>query len=315
MKVSVIVPVYNLESFIGPCLDGLVCQNTTFDYEIIVANDCSTDNSLNIINAYARDYPNLIRVINQSENKGLAENMVALIGAVKGKYVAYIDGDDIALPSKLQVQADYLDANQDCAMVYHESDVFDSATGETTHHYVAGYYNHKYIPEKADITHLIRFGSFFQASSLMLRYHSNMRKTVDARCKIILDQPFQVLNAGYLNGKIGSIEQVLGRYRIHSNSFGAQTLKDYSRREQVLNDQIQAISNGAKFGVAPHCIEQGKAHYYMATAMYFLKMGEVQLFDKYISLSAQTDWRFDERHAFLVKHKACLDTCQSVFNF
>ncbi|MFC3095071.1 glycosyltransferase family 2 protein [Alteromonas sediminis] len=314
MKVSVIVPVYNLEHYVGPCLEGLVRQKTSFDFEVIVANDCSTDASLSVINSYLTAYPYIIKVIEQRENKGLAANMLKLLSSATGEYIAYVDGDDMALPGKLQLQADYLDNNPDCSMVYHESEVFDSQSGNITGHYVADYYNHKYIPDKADITHLIRYGSFFQASSLMLRNHPNTDKTVDAKCKIILDQPFQILNAGYLGGSIGRIDKILGQYRIHPDSFGAKTLKDYARREQVLRDQLQAISHGADFYIEQSCIEQGQAHYYLATAMYFLKLGEISLFNKYISLSAQTDWRFDKRHEYLVENRSDVEGCLRVLS-
>ena len=313
MKVSVVVPVYNLENYIGPCLESLLTQETSFDFDVIVANDCSIDGSLDVIHQYAERFPSQVKVIDQPVNKGLAFNMISLLKAASGEYIAYIDGDDLALPGKLQKQSDYLDQHESCGMVYHESEVFDSETDKTTSHYVKDYYNRNYIPEQSDITHLIRYGSYFQASSLMLRRHDSIANTVDDRCKIILDQPFQVLNAGYLNGKIGRINEVLGRYRIHANSFGAMTLKDFSRREQVLHDQIQAISNGQQFGVSEDIIYQGQAHYYMATAMFFLKTGNSERFNKYIDLSAKSDWRFDERHQFLISNKNSIEKCLQIF--
>ena len=313
MKASVIVPVFNLEPFIGPCLESLVNQVVDFDYEIVVANDCSTDNSLDVINAYKQRYPELIKLIDQPVNRGLAVNMRCLLRAAKGQYVAYIDGDDLALSGKLQAQVDFLDNNPDCGMVYHESEVFQSDSGEVTSHYVQDYYNRNYIPEKADISHLIRYGSFFQASSLMIRNHEAITSTVDAGCKIILDQPFQILNAGYLQSKIGRLPQVLGRYRIHAASFGAKTLQDAKRREQVLMDQLQAISHGSIFGVAEELLSQGRAHYYMATAIFFLKLGDIQRFNEYITLSAETSWRFDTRHAFLFDNRSDHVACKKLF--
>ena len=309
MKVSVIVPVYNLEDFIGPCLESLVTQRCNFAFEVIVANDCSTDNSLSIINEYVTRYPSIVRLIDNEQNLRLAKNMKALLAAATGEYIAYVDGDDLALPGKLQRQSDFLDANPDCGLVYHESEIFDSDSGESKGLYVRDYYNRQYIPEIASIEDVVKYGSFFQASSLMIRRHDHLLETVDEQCKIILDQPFQVLNSGFA-GLIGKVDEVLGRYRIHSGSFGAQTLKDYSRREQVLADQLQAISNASKFGVDEAIINQGRAHYYFATAFYFLNRGEEALFQNYIKLSAQYAWYFDDRHTFMVNNSDDFDKCK-----
>ncbi len=309
MKLSVIIPVYNLENYIGDCLSGLLQQDTSFDYELVVANDCSADNSLAIIQDYQAKYPGKIVCINNSQNQRLANNMKILLAAAKGDYIAYMDGDDVALPGKLQAQVDHLDQHPGCSMVYHESEVFDTDTDEVKSHYVRDYYNRKFIPQQANIEHLIRYGSFFQASTLMFRRHSHLVETVDDKCKIILDQPFQVLNAGYLGGTIDRLDKVLGRYRIHSNSFGARTLQDHSRREQVLADQLQAISNGHRFGIDPKVIAEGEAHYYFATAMFFLKLGDQERFQKYIIASYNRNGFFDTRHRYLYENKDDFSSC------
>ncbi|NTS75372.1 glycosyltransferase [Catenovulum sp. SM1970] len=300
LKLSVIVPVYNLENYITECLDGLVEQKVNFNFEIVVANDCSTDNSLAIVQAYQARFPELIRIIDNKVNQRLAQNMRLLLAVAKGEYIAYMDGDDVALPGKLQAQVDYLDNHPDCGMVYHEVEVFDSDTNATKGYYTRNYYNRQYIPQKANIEHVVKYGSFFQASTLMFRRHSHLDKVVDDQCKIILDQPFQVLNAGFLQGSIEGIGEVLGRYRIHANSFGAMTLKDHTRREQVLADQLQAISNARQFNISEDVINQGKAHYYFATALFFLKIDNIVLFEKYLKKSDINGFRFDERHGLAI---------------
>ena len=67
-KVSVIIPVYNAQDYLGRCLDS-VCNQTLKDIEIICVNDCSKDNSLNILNEYAEKYPNM-KVIDCKVNGG-----------------------------------------------------------------------------------------------------------------------------------------------------------------------------------------------------------------------------------------------------
>lgn len=118
-KVSVCVITYNHAAYIGECLQSLVDQKTDFDFEIIVGEDCSTDDTRAIVEAFARKYPDRIRPILHEKNIGGVENYRSVHEEATGDYVAHVDGDDYALPGKLQAQADFLDANPDCQIVWH----------------------------------------------------------------------------------------------------------------------------------------------------------------------------------------------------
>lgn len=91
-RVSVIIPVYNSEEYIGRCLDSVINQ-TYKNIEILAFNDGSKDNSLKILNEYQAKYPNVIKVINQ-ENQGVAKTRNDGIKKATGKYVMFIDNDD-----------------------------------------------------------------------------------------------------------------------------------------------------------------------------------------------------------------------------
>ena len=69
MKVSVYCLVYNHEKYLEKCLEGFVSQETNFDYEVVVHDDASTDNSVNIIKKYASMYPDIIKPIYQKANR------------------------------------------------------------------------------------------------------------------------------------------------------------------------------------------------------------------------------------------------------
>ena len=90
-KVSVIIPVYGVEKYIGKCLDSLVNQ-TLKDIEIIVVNDGTKDNSQKIIDKYAKKYKNIKALIKENGGQGSARNY-GLEHAV-GEYIGYVDGDD-----------------------------------------------------------------------------------------------------------------------------------------------------------------------------------------------------------------------------
>lgn len=91
MKVSIIVPVYNVKKYLSKCLDSLVNQ-TLQDIEIIVVDDGSTDGSSQIIDVYSADYKN-IKVIHK-ENGGLMSAWTVGVRASQGKYIGFVDSDD-----------------------------------------------------------------------------------------------------------------------------------------------------------------------------------------------------------------------------
>lgn len=92
IKISVIVPVYNTEKYLKRCLESIINQNFQ-DIEIIVINDCSTDNSLNLINEYMHLDKRII-LINKEKNEGLSSARNSGIKLAKGEYILHIDSDD-----------------------------------------------------------------------------------------------------------------------------------------------------------------------------------------------------------------------------
>lgn len=314
MKLSVIVPAYNLSPFILECLLSLLSQKTTFDYEVIVCNDCSTDNTLDVIHYLSGAFSQL-KVLHNETNLGLVATMRRLLQATSGDYIAYLDGDDVALPGKLQQQVDYLDQNPGCSLVYHESDVFDSATGKTLKLFSRDYYNARYVPRQSDISHLIRYSVYLQASSIMFRRHHHLLEALEHGCKIICDFPWHIMNAGFLGGSIDRIDQVLGRYRIHSQSFGGQTKANHERRARVADEMAGACSLGAKFAVPADMVLQGRNHIYFSTALYFLKLGEDALFTETIERSVVNELYFDERHRLAYLNRATPERVRTELGF
>lgn len=108
-KVSVIVPAYNVEKYIGRCLDSLVNQ-TLKDIEIIVINDCSKDNTLGIINEYANKYKN-IKTINNKVNCGIGKVRNIGIDKAAGEFIAFIDSDDYVDINMLKECYEYATSN------------------------------------------------------------------------------------------------------------------------------------------------------------------------------------------------------------
>lgn len=109
-KLSIIVPVYNVEKYLHKCLDSLLCQNLSPDeYEIIVVNDGSTDDSGKIADIYAKKFSN-IKVIHK-QNGGLSEARNAGILYSKGKYIQFVDSDDFIESNTLKSLINEIEQN------------------------------------------------------------------------------------------------------------------------------------------------------------------------------------------------------------
>ena len=180
--------------------------------------------------------------------------------------------------------------------------MFDDESGATIKLFTREFYNFRYLRPVGDITDLIRYGCFVNASSIMFRRHERMAEAIDEGCKIILDYPWHILNLSLRPGTLDFIPKVLGRYRFHAQSFGGQTRQAAERREQSLQDLLRACDNAAAFGVSPTLIAQGRAHHLYSAALYFLRQDDTTRFTRFIEQSVAEvatlapDWFFDDRH-------------------
>ena len=100
-KVSIIVPVYNSEKYLRKCLDSLTCQ-TLKDIEILCVDGCSTDSSLQILQEYTQKDPR-VKVIQESENRGLSTGRNTGIKNADGEYIQFVDSDDWIEPDTVEL--------------------------------------------------------------------------------------------------------------------------------------------------------------------------------------------------------------------
>lgn len=121
--VSICCLAYNHEKYIDKTLKGFIEQETTFEYEVLIHDDASSDNTVKIIKEYQRKYPNIIKPIFQVENqtsKGINVQKTYNYPRIKGRYVAYCEGDDYWCDkNKLQLQVEALEINKDCSISTH----------------------------------------------------------------------------------------------------------------------------------------------------------------------------------------------------
>ena len=121
--VSVLMPTYNHGDFLAQAIDGVVTQQVIFPIELIIGEDCSTDNTLDIALDYQRRYPKIIRVVSSINNRGVFQNLDRMARHIRGDFTAYCEGDDYWHDkSKLQKQVEYMKTNSDCVLLHSDYD-------------------------------------------------------------------------------------------------------------------------------------------------------------------------------------------------
>jgi glycosyltransferase involved in cell wall biosynthesis len=120
--VSICTITYKQEKYIAETLDGLLMQETDFPFDIVVDDDCSPDNTADIIKKYMNRFPNIMNVRFREKNVGYIINTEGNMTRAKGKYIALCEGDDFWTdPQKLQIQVDFLEKNRDYIISGHDA--------------------------------------------------------------------------------------------------------------------------------------------------------------------------------------------------
>lgn len=218
-KVSVCVVTYNQEKYIRQCLQSIVDQETDFDFEVIVSDDCSTDGTRAVVQEFVEKYPGMVKPIFHEKNIGAYKNFVFIHEQANGEYIAHMDGDDYALPGKLQAQATILDSKMECMAVWHRVDYFDDAGG-----FCSGKTSDLSLFDNGEVyfDEAIRLGFIGVHSSLM--YRRSAREPVPLDRKVLdIYLTWDLLSKG--SGHV--LNEVLGRYRIAAS--GSLTVSSMSR--------------------------------------------------------------------------------------
>ncbi len=101
IKISVIVPVYNVDAYLAECIDSLLAQDLSVAWEIILVDDCSSDHSLALCQQYQSKHPELIRVLRHSHNQGVSAARNTGLAEIRGTHFTFVDSDDRLPPQAL----------------------------------------------------------------------------------------------------------------------------------------------------------------------------------------------------------------------
>ena len=203
--ISVIIPTYNSGIFIGEAIHSVLCQTCT-DYEIIVIDDGSTDNTREIMKKY---FPQ-VRYF-YIPNQGVSRARNYGIRMARGEFIAFLDADDLWVPEKLEKQLKVFNADQELMLVFTEHRVFDT-TGFRKTTFVK-----KERLMKGDVVKNIFFYSHLTTSTVMVRRHAFQEVGFfEENLKAAEDDNLWMRIA--LKFRIHLLDEMLVNYRVTENS-------------------------------------------------------------------------------------------------
>lgn len=127
MKISIIMGVYNCKDTLDEAIMSIMDQ-TYEDWEFIICDDGSTDNTYNVAYKYKQHYPNQFIILKNECNKGLNYTLNQCLKYASGEYIARMDGDDISLPNRFETQIQFLQEHKEYSFVSCSSIYFDNQT-------------------------------------------------------------------------------------------------------------------------------------------------------------------------------------------
>jgi glycosyltransferase involved in cell wall biosynthesis len=206
---TVLVVTYNHARYIADAIDSVLMQKTDFPFEILISEDCSTDGTREIVQQYAASHPNRLTAIYSDRNVRSNEVVARGLRIARGRYIALLDGDDLwTSDSKLQNQAEYLEAHPEASAIFNnalvaENDRFTSRRWTRS----------DFCPIVTQ--EVIWQGNPFATCSGMMR--SECIRDVPswyADFFPITDWPLYMLCAK--TGNLAFIDQIVGIYRLHA---------------------------------------------------------------------------------------------------
>lgn len=129
--ISVVIPSYNRADTVGQTIDSILAQKVDADVEIVIGDDCSTDNAREVLEQYRQKYPDIFRLFLREENMGLGANWAQCVKDCRGEFICNCDNDDYwHNPNKLQLQLDYMRSHPECNICITNHRTHNRTTGE-----------------------------------------------------------------------------------------------------------------------------------------------------------------------------------------
>lgn len=258
--VSVMMIAYNSSRYIEDAIQGVMGQKTNFSVQLVIGDDCSTDNTREICEKWAARYPNRILLLKNEKNLGISRNYQNVWKHCHGKYIAPLDADDYWTdPDKLQTQVDFLETHPDYSMCFHRVLSFYQKSGEKRNS----------IPLAKDtymLEDLAKMNFIIHLS--VVERKSNCPElpdwTMDTNCG---DYAFSLIQA--TKGKIRYFDKVMGVYRKHGDNAWANMEEMPQEDPVVIRERaIDYLERQGIFGEAMESLKTACVNGYLSWLKY-----------------------------------------------
>ena len=241
---SVCLITYNQENYIQKAIKSIFDQEVGFPIEVIISNDCSSDNTHQKIEEILKDATNglVVRYYNHKDNLGMMRNFSFAINECKGKYIAYFEGDDYwDYPKKLQTQVDFLEQNPDFAICCHNVRFLENEK------FINEIYLDKInIKDKFTLEDLAKH-------NIVPTLTAVFRNTSDKLPSWILESPIGDLPMFMMVAKHGKIKYINEKWAVYRSNIGEWSkmgnqknlnmIKQYDLLTEEFNDNIKVKKN------------------------------------------------------------------------
>ncbi|MBL4699027.1 MAG: glycosyltransferase family 2 protein [Phycisphaerales bacterium] len=272
---SVLMPVFNTEKYLAQAIESILSQTYT-DFELIIINDGSTDNSETIVRHYER-VDNRVRVFTR-KNQGVVSTRNELLQAAESEYLAWMDSDDVSHPNRLELQVREMDSHPDLVAVGGQAQYIDFAGRPISIHKMPC--DHGTI----DRIHMSGSGHAMLQGCAMVRRKALIEVGSFDNTHIAEDIELWLRLAEY--GQLENIDSVLLDYRLHPKSYGHT-----NRSAQSLSGWTAAVEASVRRGVEPPPRPQISQKKVLSNASLYRKWSWWALADGNISTARCYAWR------------------------
>lgn len=257
--VSVLLPMHNASAFVRSAVNSILEQSYV-DFELIVVDDASTDGSCAVIDSIADR--RIVR-INFTENRGIVCALNAALEKAKGRYIARMDADDIALPDRLRQQVEFLDVHRDAALVGGWIEGF----GNVRRRYV-----HRYPTSFDEIRATLLFSNPFAHPTVMMRRDrlDELKYLYSPETPYVED--WELWSRLVRVGTAANLPNVLLRYRIHAASSSRRFTALQRRSQRQLMRKIYSDSELPFRAVFVIGSPRSNRHWLLACHRYFTEL-------------------------------------------
>lgn len=230
-KISVVMPVYNAEAYLKDAIESILNQ-TLNDFEFIIIDDASTDNSFKIIEDFSKKDDRIV-ILRNENNLGIAETRTKGTKYAKGKYIAVADADDISTSKRFEKEYNYLERHRECGVVGGFIQLFDSDSGK-----IIGV--RKYYEDDTNLRKkLFLYCPVAQPVSMIRKEVFDNIGYYDPKYP-----PAEDLDLWFRIGtkyKFANIQEILLKYRVHEKS---ATISKIQKMEAMTLELRKKYSNG-----------------------------------------------------------------------